>query len=132
MSGSANVALVRRLYDSHMAPEVISEIMAPDLVWDITPGMPAGGVYYGWESVGRDFFGRLAPQFDSFSTSAEMFYGDDEDQVFVYGHYHATPKGGSEVHCRFIHQWTVRDEKLAHLVQVADSHILQAALAGDS
>ena len=52
--------------------------------------------------------------------------------MFVYGHYHAAPKGGGEIQVRFIHQWTVRARKLAHLVQVADSHVLREALASDS
>src|SRR6266568_1163577 len=86
MSDSPNITLVRRLYDSGMAP---------DLVWDITPGFPNSGVYHGWESVGRDFFGPMLPDFESFSAVAEQFYADDEGHVFAYGHYHATPKGGS-------------------------------------
>ncbi len=130
MSDSPNITLVRRLYDSGMAPEVTAEIMAPDLVWDITPGFPNSGVYHGWESVGRDFFGPMLPDFESFSAVAEQFYADEEGHVFVYGHYHATPKGGSEVQVRFIHFWTVRDDTLAHLVQAADSYVLRQALNG--
>jgi ketosteroid isomerase-like protein len=52
-----------------------------------------------------------------------------EDHVFVAGHCNATSKSGSDVHARFVHLWTVRDGKLAHLVQTADSHVLQEALA---
>ena len=129
MSDSANITLVRRLYDSGMAPEVTAEIIADDLVFDVTPGFPGGGVYHGWDSVGRDFFGQIAPLYDSFYAGAEQFFADGQDHVFVYGHYHATPKGSEEVQVRFIHLWTVRDGKLAHMVQAADSHILRQALA---
>jgi ketosteroid isomerase-like protein len=111
-----------------MAPEVTGEIMSPDLEWDITPGFPNSGIYHGWESVGRDFFGPIMPDHESFYAGAEQFYADDEDHVFVYGHYHATPKGGQEVQVRFIHLWTVHDGKLAHLQQAADSYILRQAL----
>lgn len=45
MSDSPNLALVRRLYDSGMAPDVVAEVIDPDIVWDITPGFPYGGVY---------------------------------------------------------------------------------------
>jgi hypothetical protein len=89
MSDSANIALARRLYDSGMAPEVTSEIMSPDLVWDVTPGFPNSGIYHGWESVGRDFFGSIAPSYESFYAGAEQFYADEEGHVFVYGHYQA-------------------------------------------
>jgi ketosteroid isomerase-like protein len=131
MSDSADIALVRRLYESGMAPEVTAEIMAPDLVWDITPGFPYGGINHGWENVAQNFFGRLSQHFDSFAAGAEEFYVDDEDHVFVFvvGHYHATPQGGSAVAIRFAHLWTIRGGKLARLIQTADTHILQQALA---
>jgi ketosteroid isomerase-like protein len=129
MSNPANIALARRLYDSGMAPEVTSEIISPDLVWDVTPGFPSSGIYHGWESVGRDFFGSITPSYESFYAQGEQFYADDESHVFVYGHYHATPKGGQEVQVRFIHLWTVRDGKLAHMQQAADSYILRQALS---
>jgi ketosteroid isomerase-like protein len=111
-----------------MSPEVTSEIMSPHLVWDITPGFPCSGVYHGWDSVARDFFGRLMPEYESFYAAAEQFYADDEDHVFVVGHYHPTPKGGQEMQVRFIHLWTIRDGKLAHLQQAADSYLLRQAL----
>jgi ketosteroid isomerase-like protein len=128
VSDSASIALIRRLYDSGMDPAVADEVMSPDLVWDITPGFPNSGVYHGWDNVGRDFFGPMLPNYDSFGAVAEQFYGDDAGHVFVYGHYHAVPKGRGGVNIRFIHFWTVREGKLARMVQAADSHILQQAL----
>ena len=130
MSDSPNITLIRSLYDSGTAPEVTAEIMAPDLVWDITPGFPNGGVYYGWESVGRDFFGKMNPNYESFSTHPEQFLGDDEDHVFVRGHYHAVTKTGNQADVRFIHLWTLRGGKVAHMQQTADTRVLQEALHG--
>lgn len=128
MTDNPNTTLVRRLYDSGMAPEVTAEIIAPDLVWDITPGFPNGGVYHGWESVGRDFFGSLLPNYESFGAHAEQFFGDEDGHVFVFGHYHAETKAGNTADVRFIHLWTVRDGKLARMQQAADSHVLQQLL----
>jgi ketosteroid isomerase-like protein len=130
MSDNADLALVRSLYDSGMAPEVTAEIISPDLVWDITPGFPSGGVYRGWESVGRDFLGSLMPNFASFGAVPEQFFADDEGHVFVTGHYHGETKSGNTADVRFVHFWTVRDSKLVHLVQTADSHVLQQAVNG--
>lgn len=127
MSDSANIAIARRLYDSGMAPQVTSEVMSPDLVWDVTPGFPYGGVYHGWDSVARDFFGRLIPDYESFHGKGEHFYADDEGHVVVYGHYHVTPKGGEEVQVRFIHLWTVSDGTFTHFEQAADSYVLRTA-----
>lgn len=127
MSESPNVALVRRLYDSGMAPDVVAQVIDPAIVWDITPGFPYGGVYHTWASAGSDFFGRLAPEFSSFGGVAEEFY-DAGEHVFVRGHYHAVSKSGHESDARFIHLWTVRDGRLTHLFQAADSHTVQQAL----
>ncbi|WP_049620617.1 nuclear transport factor 2 family protein [Frateuria defendens] len=131
MSKADNIALARRLYDSGAAPDVTREILAPDLVWDITPGFPRGGVYHGYDSTMKDFFGQFVPLFASWSTQAQAFYGDDENHVFVTGQYHGVTKSGKKADVRFIHLWTVRDGKLAALEQVADSHLVQQALAAD-
>lgn len=130
MSDSPNIALVRRLYDSRMAPEVTKEIMAPNVVWDVTPGFPNSGVYHGWDSVAADFFGPIMPDYESFGAVPEDFYADDNDHVFVFGHYHAETKCGKKADVRFIHLWTLRDGKLARMRQAADSHILRQALNG--
>lgn len=132
MSESSNIALARRLYDSNADPAVTKEIMAPDIVWDITPGFPFGGIYLGYDSMLNDFFGSLLPGFESFSAKAEKYYATDDDHVFVLGHYHGETKTGETADARFIHLWTVRDGKLAHLRQAADSHVLQQALNGAS
>ncbi|MEU6548920.1 nuclear transport factor 2 family protein [Streptomyces sp. NPDC046915] len=128
LSDSPNIAVVRHLYESRMAPEVTAEIVAPDLVWDITPGFPLGGIYHGWDSVGRDFFGPMMPDYESFGSVPEHYYADEDDHVFVLGHYRAETKSGNKAEVRFIHLWTVRDGKIVHLVQAADSHVLHQAL----
>jgi len=124
----SSVALVRRLYDSGAAPEVMMEIISPDLVWDITPGFPFGGVYHGRDSMMNDFFGRLVPLVNSWAAVAEQYFPSDDDTVFVVGHYHGV-KGDQKADMRFIHQWTVRNGKLAALKQAADSHLAQQLLA---
>ncbi|MEU6373051.1 hypothetical protein [Streptomyces sp. NPDC046909] len=90
-------------------------------------GFPYGGVYKTWAGAGGDSFGRLAPRFTSFGAVAEEFYDADGDHVFVRGHCHAVSKSGAESDARFIHLWTVSGGKLTHLVQAADSHVVQLA-----
>jgi conserved hypothetical protein len=125
-----NVALVRRLYESGMAPDVVAEIIADDLVWDITPGAPFGGVYHGWDSASNDFFGRLLPHLTSLTARPERYDGaESSDHVFVTGHYDAVRlSGGDPVQVRFVHDWTIRDGRLAALRQTADSTTLHDAL----
>ncbi|MFI1034505.1 nuclear transport factor 2 family protein [Streptomyces sp. NPDC020951] len=130
MSDSPSLALVRRVYESRMAPEVTAEVMAPDFVWDITPGFPNSGVYHGWDSVAKDFFGKPMPNIESFGAVPQEFYADEAGHVFVYGHYHAETITGHKADIRFIHFWTVRDGKVVEMRQAADSHVIQEALKG--
>lgn len=129
MSESSNIALVRKLYDSGAQPAVMKEIIASDLVWDITPGFPFGGVYNGRDSMMNDFFGKLVPLFDSWATHAEQYFPSGDDRVFVLGHYHGA-KDDRKADARFIHLWTIRDGKLASLTQAADSHVVQLVANG--
>ena len=129
MSDSPNIAVVRRLYDSKGDPAVAGQIMAPDIVWDITPGFPGGGVYQGLDSVVNDFFGPLFGRFEAFYPVGEEFHADG-DHVTALGHYQGLTKTGENIQVRFIHLWTVRDGKLAHLRQAADSLVVDRALNG--
>jgi len=127
VSDSANIAVVRRFYESKGDPAVTQEVLAPDITWDITPGFQGGGVYHGLDSVLNDFFGSLSGHFDAFFPIGEEFYTDG-DHVIASGHYEVTTKTGTSVQVRFIHLWTVRDGKLARLRQAADSLVLDRAL----
>ena len=130
MSKSDNIALARRLYDSKADPAVVAEVLAGDIIWDVTPGFPQGGLYTGLDSVGRDFFGAMAELVGSLYAEADEIYADDEGHVFALGHYHVTSKSGKTVLPRFIHLWTVRDGKLVHMQQAGDSYVAHQALNG--
>jgi len=123
----STIDLVRRMYESKGDPAVAQEILAPDIVWDITPGFPGGGVYHGFDSVVNDFFGPLFARFDSFYAVGEEYYSDG-DHVTALGHYEGTTKTGENIQVRFIHLWTVRDGKIARLQQAADSLVVDRAL----
>ncbi|MFD3581920.1 nuclear transport factor 2 family protein [Streptomyces sp. NPDC058683] len=130
MSASENIALVRRFYESKVAPEVFQEVMDPELVWDITPGFPGGRVYHGPESVGRDFFDPLMENFDTFYPVGEEYFADGEDHVFALGHYHTVSRRGATADARFMHLWTVRDGRFVKLQQVSDTLVVDRVING--
>ncbi|MFF4899203.1 nuclear transport factor 2 family protein [Streptomyces sp. NPDC001068] len=130
MSASENIALVRRFYESRVAPEVFQEVMDPELVWDITPGFPGGRVYHGPESVGRDFFGPLMENFETFYPVGDEYFADGDGHVFALGHYHAVGRRGASADARFVHVWTVRDGRLVKLQQVSDSLVVDRVING--
>lgn len=128
MSRTDNIAVVRRLYESAGSPEVVAELMAPDIVVDITPGYPNGGIYEGFENLMRDFFGPMFELFDWMFAEADTVVADDDNQVVVFGHYRGMTKGGVPVASRFAHLWTVENGRLVRQYQTADTAVLARAL----
>src|SRR4029450_7960435 len=75
MSDSPNISVVRRLYEARGNPDVIREVLARDIRWEVVEGFPYGAVYVGLDSVLHDFLvacsrtltnsSRTAPSFSS-------------------------------------------------------------------
>lgn len=128
MSKTENITLVRRLYESGADQEVIKELFSPDIIWDIVPGFPKGGIYHGLDSTLKDFFGQFSPLFASWGTEPLEYYADEDNHVFVFGEYHGVGKNGQKEDVRFTHFWTVEDGKLISLKQCADSYLAQKLL----
>jgi hypothetical protein len=40
MIPSENIVVVRRLYDAHGNPDVIRQVLASDVRWEVVPGFP--------------------------------------------------------------------------------------------
>jgi ketosteroid isomerase-like protein len=70
MLDSAQVAVVRRLYEARGNPEVIRQVLAPDVRWEVVEGFPYSGVYVGVDDVLHNFFGRLFQDFEASSQRA--------------------------------------------------------------
>ena len=125
MAESANLALIRRHYANLGNPAVAEEVMSPDVVWDITPGSPLGGVYTGLDSVFGDFLAPFGSRFASVGAQPQEFFEDTDGHVIVLGHYTLQSQSGQTTDARFVHIWTIRDQRITRLQQVADSHLIQ-------
>jgi uncharacterized protein len=129
MSGSPNVAVVRRLYQARGDPEVISQVLANDVRWEVVDGFPYGAVYQGLDSVLHDFFGRLFADFDEFVADGTEFFESGE-HVIALGNYSGRAKKTSKrFTARFAHVWTLKDGVIVRLQQCADTIQLARALA---
>src|SRR5262245_36950074 len=73
MSDSPNVSVVRRLYQARGNPDIIRQVLAREVRWEVVDGFPYGGVYVGLDSVLGDFFGRLLTDFDEFVADGSEF-----------------------------------------------------------
>ena len=128
MAGSPNVSVVRRLYQARGNPEVISQVLASDVRWEVVDGFPYGAVYEGLDSVLRDFFGRLFTDFDEFVADASEFLESDE-RVIALGNYSGRArKTGKRFTARFAHVWTLKNGLIVRLQQCADTVQLARAL----
>src|SRR5262245_20830687 len=131
MSNSTQVAVVRRLYDARGNPDIIRQVLAPDIRWEVVEGFPYSGVYVGLDDVLRNFFGRLFQAFESFVAVGTEFF-ESGDRVIALGSYTGRAKAtGKEFTARFAHVWTLQDGLIVRLQQCADTVQLARALADE-
>jgi len=126
-----NVAVVRRLYDARGNPEIIRQVLTPDVRWEVVEGFPYSDVYLGLKGV-SDFFTRLLSDFEDWRTEPSEFF-ETGDHVIAVGAYSAKAKAtGKTFKARFAHVWTMRDGVIARLQQVADTVQISRALESDA
>jgi uncharacterized protein len=129
MSDSPNVSVVRRLYRARGNPEVVSQVLARDVRWEVVDGFPYGGVYNGLDNVLRDFFGRLFTDFDEFVADGSEFFESGEHVIALGSYSGRATKTGKRFTARFAHVWTLKDGLIVRLQQCADTVQLARALA---
>ena len=127
---SANVDLVRRLYDAIARGDVPGLLagLDPTIEWTEADGFPYQGTYIGHDAVLEGVIGRLVGEWDGFrATPTELI--DGGDQVVALGRYTGAYKGtGKQMDAAFAHVWDFRDGKALRFRQYVDSAIVQEAL----
>jgi ketosteroid isomerase-like protein len=132
MSDLPHIAVVRRLYEARGNPDVIRQVLASDVRWEVVDGFPYGGVYSGLDSVLGDFFGRLFTDFDEFVANGSEFFESGE-RVIALGNYSGRARrSGKRFTARFAHVWTLQDGLIVRLQQCADTVQLARALADEN
>jgi uncharacterized protein len=126
-SPTDNIVVVRRLYEARGNPEIVRQLLAPDVRWEVVPGFPHSDVYIGVNGV-FDFFTRLFSDFENWHTEPSEFL-ETGDHVVAIGTYSARVKAtGKSFEARFAHVWTVRDGVIIRLQQCADTVQISRAL----
>jgi ketosteroid isomerase-like protein len=128
-SDSPKVSIVRRLYQARGNPEIIRQVLASDVHWEVVDGFPYGAVYVGLDSVLRDFFGRLFTDFDEFAANGSEFFESGEHVIALGSYSGRARRTGKRFTARFAHVWTLRDGLIIRLQQCADTVQLARALA---
>jgi uncharacterized protein len=102
--------------------------LSPDVVIEITEDFPESGVYKGPDGFFGVFFPRLMAHFLDWKTQPQEFL-DAGEKVVVLGNYSATATAtGVDFSAPFVHTWTLADEKMVRLQQLANTMIIQRAL----
>ena len=125
------VAVVQRLYHARGNPEIIRELLAPDVRWEVVEGFPYSDVYLGLDDVLGRFFARLFADFEDWHTEPNEFFELD-NRVIALGTYSARAKATNRTfQARFAHVWTLRDGVIVRLQQCADTAQIAKALGKD-
>ncbi len=121
-----NVELVKQAYANFATGNVpgVLAIFDPAIEWLESKGMPfvtGDGVFTGPEAIVANVFMQLPVHFDGFKIVITDTFGA-EDKVVMTGYYEGTNKAtGNHFKANVAHVWTIRNGKLVHFFQAADT-----------
>jgi len=121
-----NVDLVKQAYSNFASGnvEAVLAIFDPAIEWHESKGMPfvkGDGIFKGPEAIVTNVFMNLPVYFDGFNVAVNQIFGAD-DKVVMAGFYQGTNKAsGKPFKANATHVWTVKNGKITHLFQVADT-----------
>ena len=126
-----NIALVRGLYEAFGRGDVPTVLAGFDenIEWNEAPGMPYGGVYHSPQEVAENVFAPIPNDWDGFDVTPDEILADGERVVVLLTYRGTAKESGNSLEMPAAHVWTVRDGKIAQFRQLADSSIMNAALA---
>ena len=101
----------------------LGELLA-DTHWVEAPGMPYGGVYQGFPEIAANVFGPITSDVEGFTAKPDEIIPAGDDRVLATGTYRGKGAAG-EVATPFAHLWTVRNGRVSHFVQFADTHLFR-------
>jgi ketosteroid isomerase-like protein len=104
----------------------LQELLA-ETHWVEAAGMPYGGTYQGFGEIAANVFGPISKDVEGFNAKPEEIVVAGEDRVLALGTYRGRGAAG-ELAAPFAHLWTVRDGRITHFVQYADTHLFRKAI----
>jgi ketosteroid isomerase-like protein len=94
--------------------------MKPDIEWDESEGMPYGGVYRGRDAIVENVFGPILADVEGFTANPDEILELDDARVLARGR-HGGRGAAGPVDARFIHIWTLAEDKVSRYEQLADT-----------
>lgn len=126
----SNLDIIRATYEgpSEENGKHLLAALAPDAVWVEAAGFPYAGSYVGPRAIVTNVFEKLATEWVGYRAEVAS-YVVEGDQVVAFGEYSGTYKEtGRSMRAPFAHHYTLRDGKIARMVQYVDTVLVQQAL----
>jgi ketosteroid isomerase-like protein len=101
-------------------PDAFYEMLAPDVVWDISDSdSPMAGVYHGRETV-RDWWRRWMGAFSDWSSEIEEVFEKGDKVVFFAREHGHGRTSGVWVEMKRANVWTFRGDQVVHYKSFRD------------
>ena len=121
-----NLELVKQGYQNFAEGniEAVLAVFHPELQWNECKGFPyvsGDGLFIGPNAVVQNVFAKIPEYFDGFQIDIQELFGNG-DKVVMVGHYKGVWKAtGKEFKANATHVWTLKDGKVTHFFQAADT-----------
>jgi ketosteroid isomerase-like protein len=101
-------------------PDAFYELLAPDIVWDISDSdSPMAGVYHGRDAV-RDWWRRWVGAFSDWNSEVEQVF-EKGDVVVFFAHEHGHGRtSGAWAEMKRANVWTFRGDQVVHFKSFRD------------
>ena len=124
---------VLTLYDGFAKGDIsqVTSVMAENIVWNEADNFPYAdrNPYIGADAIVKGVFARVGADWSSFVVRKEKVFSAG-DTVVVEGYYDATVAAtGDKYEIQVAHIWKVKDGKITHFQQYADTLKVNQALA---
>ncbi|MGY5148141.1 MAG: nuclear transport factor 2 family protein [Candidatus Nitrosopumilus sp. bin_7KS] len=124
-----NVELISKFYHAFKNKdfETYLRLCDDNIEWQLSEGMPNGGVFVGKDEVFKEYFPKMLSNFVEFHAIPEHI-SDMEDHVMVTGKYQGISKKGKSFDVPFSHVYHIKNNKIIQFRQFTDTEKITESL----
>ena len=125
----SNVDLIKKFYSAFKNKEkdILLDCCAEKIQWQLSDGMPNGGIYVGKQAIFDEYFPNMLSNFKEFHALPEQFT-DMKDYVMVTGKYSGLSNNHKHFEVSFSHIYYIQDNKIVQFRQFTDTQKIQESL----
>lgn len=117
-----HVDLIKKFYHAFKTKdsETYLELCDENIEWQLSEGMPNGGLFVGKDAVFKEYFPKMLSNFEEFHAIPESI-SDLKDHILVSGKYQGISKKGKSFETPFSHIYHIKDNKIIQFRQFTDT-----------